>query len=261
MYQRLMTRYFSKSARKGLAVVKSPFSALKIRDYATPSKQNKDVLRIVLVGPPGCGKGTQASKIQRDFGPVPISTGHLLRMAAEHDPAIKKTIEKGELVSDDTVLKLVRDYLSREPLAAGWQLDGYPRTVKQAEDLDKLLAEIHQQLTCVLFIKVEDEAIIERTALRWVHTPSGRTYHLTYNPPKVAGKDDVTGEPLVQREDDKRDFVIERLKQYRKHTQPVLDYYQSRGLLEVIDSPTSDIGYPKIKHALAARLHHKKSKL
>jgi len=212
--------------------------------------------RFVLIGAPGAGKGTQGAWLARDYNLAPISTGDLLRAvasgAAEDETAerIRQTLAAGKLVDAASVAALVRNALQSKEAARGWFLDGYPRTVEQAQNLSEILDDLEQPLGAVFYIKVDPEVIWEeRLKDRWVHAPSGRTYHLTFNPPKVEGKDDETGEDLVQREDDNKESVVQRFETFGKATQPLLDYYGS--LVRVIDSPNSRVGYERLQATLA----------
>lgn len=132
-----------------------------------------------------------------------------------------------------------------------WLLDGYPRTLSQARQFDAILAPLKTPITAALFLDVSDDVIIERIANRWIHLSSGRVYHKSYNPPKRAGLDDVTGEPLIQREDDKEEKVKFRLEKFHENTKPLLDYYRKNGILHIIPSPNSDVGYEHIKKVWA----------
>jgi adenylate kinase len=182
-------------------------------------------MRLILLGPPGAGKGTQANFIKEKFNIPQISTGDILRAAAKAGSpmglAAKKVIDGGNLVSDDIIISLVKDRLKEPDCANGFLLDGFPRTIPQAQ----AMKDLGIQIDFVVEIQVADSAIIERMSGRRVHMPSGRTYHVAFNPPKVAGKDDVTGEDLVQRPDDVEDTVIKRLVVYHDQTQPLVEYY------------------------------------
>jgi len=182
-------------------------------------------MRLILLGPPGAGKGTQAAFIKEEFGIPQISTGDMLRAAIKAGTALglaaKKVMDAGELVSDDIVIGLVRERLKEPDCAAGYLFDGFPRTIAQAEAMKQAGVTIDY----VLEIDVPDEAIIERMSGRRVHTASGRTYHVKFNPPKVAGKDDVTGEELIQRDDDREETVRRRLEVYHAQTAQLVGYY------------------------------------
>ena len=185
-------------------------------------------MKLILLGPPGAGKGTQAAFIKEKFGIPQISTGDMLRAAVKAGTplglAAKKVMDAGELMSDDIIIGLVKDRLNAADCAKGYLFDGFPRTIPQAEALKK--ADV--PLDYVLEIDVPDEEIIARLSGRRVHPASGRTYHVKFNPPKAEGKDDATGEPLVQRDDDKEATVRQRLDVYRKQTQPLVDFYRGQ---------------------------------
>ena len=182
-------------------------------------------MRLILLGAPGAGKGTQAAFICQKFGIPQISTGDMLRAAVKAGTAMglaaKKTMDGGSLVSDDIIIGLVKERLTQPDCASGFLFDGFPRTLPQADAMKAAGVKID----VVLEIDVPEEAIIERMSGRRVHLASGRTYHVKYNPPKVAGRDDATGEPLIQRDDDKEDTVRKRLQIYRDQTRPLIDYY------------------------------------
>lgn len=182
-------------------------------------------MRLILLGPPGAGKGTQAALINTRFGIPQISTGDMLRAAVKAGTplglATKKVMDEGKLVSDDIIIGLVRERLKAPDCKSGYLFDGFPRTIPQAD----ALKNAGVVLDCVLEIDVPDADIIERMSGRRVHPASGRTYHVKFNPPKVEGKDDVTGEPLVQRDDDREETVRKRLQVYRDQTRPLVDYY------------------------------------
>ncbi|MBS0592513.1 MAG: adenylate kinase [Proteobacteria bacterium] len=182
-------------------------------------------MRLILLGPPGAGKGTQATQICNRYGIPQISTGDMLRAAVKAGTplgvAAKKVMDAGGLVSDDIIIGLVKDRIAQPDCAKGFLFDGFPRTIPQAE----AMKAAGVKLDAVLEIDVPDDAIIERMSGRRAHLPSGRTYHVKYNPPKVAGKDDVTGEDLVQRDDDREETVRKRLQVYQAQTRPLVDYY------------------------------------
>ena len=184
-------------------------------------------MRLVLLGPPGAGKGTQAAAICARFGIPQISTGDMLRAAAKAGTALglaaQKVIDAGQLVSDDVIIGLVKERLRQPDCARGYLFDGFPRTIPQAEAMKTGQVPID----AVLEIDVPDEEIVARMSGRRVHPPSGRTYHVRFNPPRQEGRDDVTGEPLVQREDDREDTVKRRLEVYRMLTRPLIDYYRA----------------------------------
>ena len=182
-------------------------------------------MRLILLGPPGAGKGTQANFIREKFGIPQISTGDMLRAAVKAGTplgvAAKKVMDAGQLVSDDIIIGLVQERLKAPDCAKGYLFDGFPRTIPQAEAMKKAAVA----LDYVLEIDVPDRDIVERMSGRRVHPASGRTYHLKFNPPKAAGKDDATGEPLVQRDDDREETVKKRLEVYHSQTRPLVEYY------------------------------------
>jgi adenylate kinase len=182
-------------------------------------------MRLILLGGPGAGKGTQAGFITRRYGIPQISTGDMLRAAIKAGTqlgrAVKVLMDRGELVSDDVIVRLVKDRIGEPDCAKGFLFDGFPRTIPQAQAMKTAAVPIEH----VVEIAVPDAAIVERMSGRWSHAPSGRTYHVKFNPPKVAGRDDVTGEPLTQREDDKEGTVRNRLEVYHRQTEPLIEYY------------------------------------
>jgi adenylate kinase len=182
-------------------------------------------MRLILLGAPGAGKGTQATFICQRFGIPQISTGDMLRAAVKAGSAMglaaKQVMDAGGLVGDDIIIGLVKERLQQPDCANGFLFDGFPRTIAQAD----AMKDAGVKLDVVLEIDVPFEAIIERMSGRRVHMASGRSYHVKYNPPKVDGQDDVTGEPLIQRDDDKEDTVRKRLDVYQRQTRPLVDYY------------------------------------
>jgi len=182
-------------------------------------------MRLILLGPPGAGKGTQAAFIRQHFGIPQISTGDMLRAAVKAGTSLgvaaKKVMDAGQLVSDDIIIGLVKERLKHLDCRSGYLFDGFPRTIPQADSMRNSGVGID----FVLEIDVDHEEIIRRLSGRRVHPASGRNYHVTYNPPRVSGKDDLTGEPLVQRDDDKEETVRRRLEVYEKQTRPLVDYY------------------------------------
>lgn len=182
-------------------------------------------MRVILLGSPGSGKGTQARFITEKFNIPQISTGDMLRAAVKAGTPLgkeaKKVMDAGGLVSDDIILGLIKERISQPDCKNGFLLDGFPRTIAQAEGLGAMGVDIDY----VIEIDVPDEVIIKRMSGRRVHLESGRTYHLEYNPPKTDCLDDVTGEPLVQREDDKEETVRKRLEVYHQQTKPLVEYY------------------------------------
>jgi adenylate kinase len=182
-------------------------------------------MRLILLGPPGAGKGTQANFIREKFGIPQISTGDMLRAAVKAGTplgaAAKKVMDAGQLVSDDIIIGLVKQRLKQADCEKGYLFDGFPRTIPQAEAIKA--ADVG--LDYVLEIDVPDDEIITRMSGRRVHPASGRSYHVKFNPPRVEGRDDETGEPLVQRDDDREETVRKRLDVYRAQTRPLVDYY------------------------------------
>jgi len=182
-------------------------------------------MRLILLGPPGTGKGTQANFIKEKFGIPQISTGDMLRAAVKAGTPLgleaKKVMDAGGLVSDDIIIGLVKDRLQQDDCKAGYMFDGFPRTIPQAD----AMKDAGVPIDFVLEIDVPDAEIVERMSGRRAHLASGRTYHVKYNPPKVEGKDDVTGEDLVQRDDDKEETVKKRLDVYHSQTKPLVEYY------------------------------------
>lgn len=183
-------------------------------------------MRIILLGAPGAGKGTQAAFITSKYGIPQISTGDMLRAAVKAGTplglAAKKVMDSGALVSDDIIINLVKERLTQNDCAKGYLFDGFPRTIPQAQ----AMKDADVRLDVVLEISVPDQDIIDRMSGRRVHVASGRTYHVKFNPPKVQGKDDQTGEALIQREDDQEATVRKRLEVYHSQTKPLVDFYQ-----------------------------------
>ena len=182
-------------------------------------------MRLILLGPPGAGKGTQASFIREKYGIPQISTGDMLRAAVKAGTPLgleaKKVMDSGQLVSDGIIIGLVNERLKEADCRNGYLFDGFPRTIPQAEAMKNAGVKIE----CVLEIDVPDDEIIQRMSGRRVHPASGRTYHVKFNPPKVEDQDDATGEPLVQRDDDREETVRHRLEVYRRQTSPLVGYY------------------------------------
>ena len=182
-------------------------------------------MRLILLGGPGAGKGTQATYIKEKYGIPQISTGDMLRAHVKNGTALgvaaKKIMDSGALVSDDIIIGMVKERITEADCAKGFLFDGFPRTIPQAD----AMKHAGIKLDYVVEIAVDDAEIIERMSGRRSHLPSGRTYHVKFNPPKVAGKDDVTGEDLVQRVDDKEETVKKRLDVYHEQTEPLISYY------------------------------------
>lgn len=184
-------------------------------------------MRLILLGAPGAGKGTQAKFICEKFGIPQISTGDMLRAAVKAGTPLgieaKKVMDAGGLVSDDIIIGLVKDRLQQDDCKGGYLFDGFPRTIPQAE----AMKTAGVALDYVLEIDVADSEIVERMSGRRVHVASGRTYHIKFNPPKVEGKDDETGEPLIQRDDDSEATVLKRLEIYHSQTKPLVAFYSA----------------------------------
>ena len=182
-------------------------------------------MRLILLGAPGAGKGTQAAFICRRFDIPQISTGDMLRAAVKAGTALgladKQVMDAGALVSDDIIIGLVKERIAQPDCANGFLFDGFPRTIPQAQ----ALRDAGVRIDVVLEIDVPDKAIVERMSGRRVHVASGRTYHVHFNPPKVEGRDDATGEPLIQRDDDREETVKKRLAVYHEQTRPLVEYY------------------------------------
>lgn len=184
-------------------------------------------MRLILLGAPGAGKGTQAGVLCEKFGIPQISTGDMLRAAIKAGTplglAAKQVMDAGGLVGDDIIIGMVKERIAQPDCAKGFLFDGFPRTIPQADAMKAAGVKIDH----VLEIDVPDSAIVERMSGRRVHMASGRTYHVSYNPPKVAGKDDLTGEDLIQRDDDREETVKKRLEVYHQQTRPLVDYYSA----------------------------------
>ena len=193
-------------------------------------------MRIILLGSPGSGKGTQAQFITEKYGIPQISTGDMLRAAVREGTPLgieaKKVMDAGGLVSDDIILGLIKERIALPDCKNGFLLDGFPRTIAQAEGLAAMGVNIDN----VIEIVVEDEEIVKRMSGRRVHPQSGRTYHTVFNPPKTSGVDDVTGEPLIQRDDDQEETVRKRLNVYHEQTKPLVGYYSAPGQQVKFDS-------------------------
>jgi adenylate kinase len=204
-------------------------------------------MRLILLGAPGAGKGTQAKFICEKFSIPQISTGDMLRGAVKAGTPLgieaKKVMDSGGLVSDDIIIGLVKDRLTQPDCMNGYLFDGFPRTIPQAQ----AMKDAGVPLDYVLEIDVPFASIIERMSGRRVHLASGRTYHLRYNPPQVAGKDDLTGEELIQRDDDQEETVRKRLEVYNSQTRPLVEYYSSWGNRTTVKNEIAAPQYRKIE--------------
>ena len=196
-------------------------------------------MKIVLLGPPGAGKGTQAKSISNRYSIPHISTGDIFRKnISENTPLgieAKKHIDKGQLVPDEVTINMVKDRLQEDDCKNGYLLDGFPRTVNQAEALQDFLKERNESLDTALLIEVPTEFILERMTGRRVCPSCGASYHIKFNPPTTAGKCDVCGSDIIQRKDDTEETVSERLDVYERQTQPLIDFYKERNLLSIVD--------------------------
>ncbi|MDC1050950.1 adenylate kinase [Candidatus Marinimicrobia bacterium] len=212
-------------------------------------------MKILLIGPPGGGKGTQAKKLVSKFNIPQISTGDILRKHVKEMTDLgrkaKYAMDNGELVSDDIILNMMKNRLSEQDCANGYILDGFPRTIPQAEGLDHILNKLKSPLDKVIVIQVQDKVIVERMSGRRMHASSGRIYHLKYNPPKVAGIDDITGETLIIRPDDIPETVKKRLEIYHNLTSPLITYYSTHNkLIEVDGSKDIAVVFDSILYSL-----------
>jgi adenylate kinase len=194
-------------------------------------------MRLILLGAPGAGKGTQATFLCQKYGIPQIATGDMLRAAVKAGTplglAAKKVMDSGALVSDDIIIGLVQERIAQADCARGFLFDGFPRTIPQAEAMKTAGVKIDY----VLEIDVPFASIVERMSGRRSHPASGRTYHVKFNPPRVQGKDDVTGEPLIQREDDREETVLKRLQVYSEQTRPLVDYYANWAKADPLNAP------------------------
>ena len=201
-------------------------------------------MKILLLGPPGGGKGTQAKLLVEKLNIPQISTGDILREHVKKKSDLgkkaKNYMEKGELVPDKLILQMMKQRLLQDDCLQGYILDGFPRTIPQAEGLDDLLINLNQTLDKVIVLNVPDDDIVERMGGRRVHLSSGRVYHIKFNPPKNQGIDDITNEELVIRKDDQKDTVLKRLDIYHSTTKPLINFYNEKNIVENIDG-SSDI--------------------
>jgi len=225
---------------------------MSFRDIATDIKRriecrNKPERRLVLIGAPGSGKGTQAPKLKNDYCLCHLATGDMLRTAIAQGTEVgkraKAIMDRGDLVDDDTVVNLIAEALKSPDCGKGFILDGFPRTVQQAQKLDQMLSEKKTSIDKVLEFNIPDSVLLERVEGRLIHPGSGRSYHLRFKPPMVAGKDDLTGESLIHRADDNVDTLKKRLQTYHRDTSPVLNYYRSKKILTSIqaDAPMETV--------------------
>ncbi|AST95480.1 adenylate kinase [Shouchella clausii] len=215
-------------------------------------------MNLILMGLPGAGKGTQAEKIVNDYGIPHISTGDMFRAAIKNETELglkaKSFIDAGDLVPDEVTIGIVKERLSEDDCENGFLLDGFPRTIAQAEALEGILSSLGKQLDHVLNIAVPKELLMERLTGRRVSPTSGKTYHIVYNPPKVEGKCDIDGSDLIQRDDDKPETVKRRLEVNEKQTKPLIDFYEAKGYLRQVDgNQDMNTVYAEIKAILSEK--------
>jgi adenylate kinase len=200
-------------------------------------------LNLILIGPPGAGKGTQAERLAEDFGLPYYATGDILRDAVKQDTELgkkaKKFMNNGDLVPDDLIIEVILDRVDSDEAADGFLLDGFPRTVPQAEALEKGLASRGRELTAALLIDVPDEEVIKRLSGRRICSKNQHVYHVEFNPPKNEGVCDMDGSKLIQRDDDKPETVKKRLEVYHEQTEPLIKWYEDKGLLRRFDGTRS----------------------
>lgn len=239
------------------SIVMAPTAAAAATKPKEDSNGTSDYgIRAVLLGPPGAGKGTQSSRMQKYFNVCHLATGDLLRAevgrGTQLGKEIKRVIDAGKLVDDDLVIKMVKENLDAPRCANGFLLDGFPRTVVQAEKLEKLLESRKQPLDGVVEFAIDDSLLVRRICGRWFHLASGRSYHEEFNPPKVPGVDDVTGETLIRRSDDNPEALKKRLATYHRETVPLIAFYKTRNLHRMVDaSQKTEVVFDNIKKIFA----------
>ncbi|PIA51269.1 hypothetical protein AQUCO_01100243v1 [Aquilegia coerulea] len=213
--------------------------------------------RVILIGPPGSGKGTQSPVIKDEYCLCHLATGDMLRAAVAAKTPLgikaKEAMDKGELVSDDLVVGIIDEAMKKPSCKKGFILDGFPRTVVQAEKLDEMLGRQGTKIDKVLNFAIDDAILEERITGRWIHPSSGRTYHTKFAPPKVDLVDDVTGEPLIQRKDDTAAVLKSRLEAFHRQTEPVIDYYAKKGAVANVhaEKPPKDVS-AEVEKALSS---------
>ncbi|KAF5099487.1 hypothetical protein D0Z00_001619 [Geotrichum galactomycetum] len=215
--------------------------ALESKAGLTPAVEVPKSIRMVLIGPPGAGKGTQAPNLKEKYCACHLATGDMLRSQVAQKTALgveaKKIMDQGGLVSDEIMVNMIKNELeNNQECKNGFILDGFPRTIPQAERLDQMLDERKTPLKNAIELKIDDELLVNRITGRLVHPASGRSYHKIFNPPKNEMKDDVTGEPLIQRSDDNADALKKRLVTYHAQTAPVVSYYKKTGIWSGVDA-------------------------
>ncbi len=196
-------------------------------------------LNLILLGPPGAGKGTQAERLVEDFDLPYYATGDILRAAVKDETELGETakqyMDKGDLVPDEVICGVIVDEIDSPAARDGFLLDGFPRTIGQADELEGALAGLERRLTAVLSIELPDEEVIRRLSGRRVNPKTGRNYHVEFDPPKNEGFDDVDGTKLIQRDDDREETIKHRLEVFHEQTKPLVDYYEKQGLLRRFD--------------------------
>jgi len=220
-------------------------------------------LRVVFIGAPGSGKGTQAMNLKRDHQVCHLSTGDILRDAVTKGTEVgkkaKAIMDAGGLVDDEIMVRIIKDNLDTPECKKGFILDGFPRTVPQAEKLDAMLKQQNQKLDHCLEFNIDDSLLVKRVTGRLVHPASGRVYNEEFSPPKKPMTDDVTGEPLIHRADDNAETLKKRLEAFHKNTKPVLGYYQNQGILSTLDASKSCQDVYAVISKILARTHPKSS--
>lgn len=197
-------------------------------------------INAILLGPPGAGKGTQAPQLAEKFCACHLATGDMLRAVAseptELGQRVKQTMSEGKLVSDGLMIEMIENALQKPECKEGYILDGFPRTVPQAEALEVMTKRMRRTVDAVVEMRIDDSLLVERITGRLIHKPSGRSYHVKFNPPKVSMTDDVTGEPLIRRSDDNAETLTKRLGAYHEMTSPLVIFYKQRSLHHVVDA-------------------------